>query len=56
MHPHMARHSFASRPYEQRGDVQLMQECLGHASINTTTVYAPLTTTRQRQELVRLLE
>jgi site-specific recombinase XerD len=54
--PHMLRHSFASRLRENGADLQLIQEALGHANINTTTMYAHLTTTRQRQELARLLE
>ncbi len=56
VHPHMLRHSFASRPRENGADLQLIQEALGHAQISTTVMYAHLTTTRQRQELARLLE
>jgi site-specific recombinase XerD len=56
VHPHMLRHSFASRLRENGADLQLIQEALGHANINTTTMYAHLTTKRQRQELARLLE
>jgi integrase/recombinase XerC len=56
VHPHMLRHSFAHRLYERGGDLQLIQESMGHASINTTTIYTHLTTNRQRQELARLLE
>jgi len=54
--PHMLRHSFASRLRENGADLQLIQEALGHANINTTTMYAHLTTNRRRQELARLLE
>ena len=56
VHPHMLRHSFASRLRENGADLQLIQEALGHANINTTTMYAHLTTARRRQDLARLLE
>jgi len=56
VHPHMLRHSFASRLRENGAGLQVIQEALGHANINTTTMYAHLTTNRRRQELARLLE
>ncbi len=56
VHPHMLRHSFASRLRENGADLQLIQEALGHASITTTTMYAHLTTNKRRQELARLLD
>jgi len=37
-------------------DTKLIQEALSHANINTTTMYAHLTTNRRRQELAWLLE
>lgn len=55
-HPHMLRHSFASRLRENGADLQLIQEALGHAQITTTTMYAHLTTAKRRQDLARLLE
>ena len=55
VHPHMLRHSFASRVREAGGDLQLIQEALGHASIVTTTMYAHLSTSRRRQQLAELL-
>ena len=54
--PHTLRHSFASRLRENGADLQIIAEALGHASLNTTLVYAHLTTNRRRQELARLLE
>jgi site-specific recombinase XerD len=55
VHPHMLRHSFATRVRENDGDLQLIQEALGHASIVTTTMYAHLSTSRRRQKLADLL-
>ena len=55
VHPHMLRHSFASRVREAGGDLQLIQEALGHADIRTTVMYAHLSTSRRRQKLAELL-
>ena len=52
VHPHMLRQSFASHLREKGADLQRIQEALGHANINPTTMYAHLTTNR-RQELAR---
>jgi site-specific recombinase XerD len=56
VHPHMLRHSFASHLRENGADLQIIQEALGHASINTTTMYAHLATPARRQKLAELLE
>ena len=36
---HSLRKSFAQRVYEQSGDIYLVQELLGHRSVNTTQKY-----------------
>jgi site-specific recombinase XerD len=56
VHPHMLRHSFASRLRENGADLQDIQEALGHAVITTTTMYAHLTTRRQREKLAKYLK
>jgi site-specific recombinase XerD len=56
VHPHMLRHSFASRLRENGADLQDIQEALGHAVITTTTMYAHLTTRRQREQLAEFLK
>lgn len=37
--PHLLRHTFASKLYEKCRDIVLVQECIGHANIETTRRY-----------------
>lgn len=56
LHPHVLRHSFASRLREHGAPIELVSEALGHASIQTTMIYAHLTTAKQRADIARYLE
>jgi len=40
--PHVLRHTFASKLYEKHQDIILVQECLGHASVEMTRKYIHL--------------
>jgi integrase len=55
VYPHALRHSFASRLREGEAPIELIQEALGHASIQTTMIYAHISSRKRRADLERYL-
>ena len=53
--PHVARHTAATTLLEATdGDVRLVQEVLGHATLETLRIYTEITDRRKRDAYIRL--
>ncbi len=46
---HMLRHTFATLLYKKRKDIVLVQEALGHASLNTSRIYTHFDSNRLKE-------
>ena len=53
--PHRFRHTFATGLFRETKDLLLVQEQLGHSSVNTTAVYAK-TDNSQKAELINKVD
>ena len=56
LHPHLFRHSRAMHLLEAGVPLPIIQEWLGHASIETTRIYASATTEMKRKEAEKVIK
>ena len=54
LHPHMLRHTYATRLYNVEKDLRFVQDQIGHASPTTTAIYAKTNSTARKRQVEAL--
>jgi len=56
LHPHMLRHTFATRLYSVERDLLFVSDQLGHSNVSTTQIYARTDNESRRKQIEKMVE